>query len=173
MPRRLLFAPLIATLIAACTRETSTPSPPPPPSKPSPPVTTSPAPTPAPAAPPTQLAMSTATTLDGYKREFAQRVLDSNSARTFSGRLPPELYGVVVLRIVLDRNGQPTSVQTMRVPSHAPELGPVAIASVRQAAPYLRPANALLGGKGSLELVETWLFRQDGNFQIRTLARPQ
>ena len=43
-------------------------------------------------------------------------MLDGNAARTFTGQLPPELYGVVVLKVVLDRNGQPTSVQPMRVP---------------------------------------------------------
>ena len=158
-------------VVAGCARETPVPAPtpvPPPISRPAVPATPAPAPAPAPT-----LALSTATSIDSYKREFAQRVLDGNSARTFSGRLPPELYGVVVLKIVLDRAGNPTAVQPMRVPSHAPELGPVAISSVRQAAPYVRPSSNLLRGASSLEFVETWLFGQDGRFQIRSLAGPQ
>ena len=42
-------------------------------------------------------------------------------------------------------------------------------ARVRQAAPYPKPPARLLRG-GRLELSETWLFQDDGRFQLRTRA---
>ncbi len=100
-------------------------------------------------------------------------MLEANSRQTFSGRLPVFLHGVVVLRVEIDRDGMPANILTMRVPEHAPELGPQAVAAVHRGAPYPRPSAALLAGAGSMHVIETWLFRDDGHFQVRTFAGPQ
>ena len=44
-----------------------------------------------------------------------------------------------------------------------------AMDSVRRGASYPRPAAQLLN-RGRLEFSESWLFRDDGKFQLRTLA---
>jgi protein TonB len=47
-----------------------------------------------------------------------------------------------------------------------------AIQSVRAAAPLPIPAAGLLR-RGAADITETWLFRDDGRFQVRTLAQVQ
>ena len=44
--------------------------------------------------------------------------------------------------------------------------------SVRDASPLPAPQRSLVRN-GRIELTETWLFRDDGRFQIRTLAQAQ
>jgi protein TonB len=61
----------------------------------------------------------------------------------------------------------------MRAPKHARELGPVAVRTVHAASPLPAPPRALLGRGTSVRFTETWLFRDDDRFQIRTLAQEQ
>jgi protein TonB len=61
-------------------------------------------------------------------------------------------------------------VRTLRTPDH--ELAAVATRSVRAVGPLPAPPPEFLR-RGELQLVETWLFRDDGRFQVRTLAEPQ
>lgn len=110
------------------------------------------------------------TPLDAYKRELAQRILASNAAQTFEGKPPDILYAVVVLQLTVDRAGRVTALKTLR--SRHPPQERVALASVRAAAPLPAPPATLLR-RGSLEIAETWLFRDDGKFQIRSLAEAQ
>jgi protein TonB len=63
-----------------------------------------------------------------------------------------------------------TVLKTLR--SRHPAQEKVAIASVRAAAPLPPPPGALLR-RGTLEIAETWLFRDDGKFQVRSLAEAQ
>jgi protein TonB len=110
------------------------------------------------------------TPLDAYKRELAQRILDANATHTFAGR-PPEILGaVVVLQLTIDRNGKVTGLKTLR--SRHPPQEKVAHSSVRAAAPFPAPPTSLLR-RGTLEIAETWLFRDDGKFQVRSLAEVQ
>jgi protein TonB len=110
------------------------------------------------------------TPLDAYKRELAQRILASNAAQTFAGKPPDILYAVVVLQFTVDRAGKVTALKTLR--SRHPPQERLALASVRAAAPLPAPPAALLR-RGTLEVAETWLFREDGKFQIRSLAEAQ
>jgi protein TonB len=110
------------------------------------------------------------TPLDAYKRELAQRILASNAAQTFEGKPPDILYAVVVLQFTVDRAGKVTALKTLR--SRHPPQERLALASVRAAAPFPAPPAALLR-RGTLEVAETWLFREDGKFQIRSLAEAQ
>jgi protein TonB len=152
---------LVAVLAAACGKP-----PAPPPEAPAPQTQQSPAPPAArlPALPPPK------TPLDAYKRELAQRILAANAAQTFDGKPPDILHAVVVLQLTLDRNGKLTTLKTLR--SRHPPQERVALASVRAAAPLPAPPASLLR-RGSLEIAETWLFRDDGKFQIRSLAEAQ
>jgi len=126
-----------------------------------------PAPTVAPAS------QSRAVTVDAYKREVAEMLISANSDQVFLGRPPAILYGVVVLQYSVDRSGQPAEVKLLRVPSHAPELGKQAVLAFQRAAPFNRPSSNLTNGQQNLVLTESLLFRNDGKFQVRTLAQPQ
>jgi protein TonB len=110
------------------------------------------------------------TPLDAYKRELAQRILASSAAQTFEGKPPDILYAVVVLQFTVDRAGKVTALKTLR--SRHPPQARLALASVRAAAPFPAPPASLLR-RGTLEVAETWLFRDDGKFQIRSLAEAQ
>jgi protein TonB len=52
------------------------------------------------------------------------------------------------------------------------ETEKTALASLRKAAPLPKPP-ALLVPRGRVELHETWLFNDDGRFQIRSTAQEQ
>ena len=154
---------LAVLLVAACGAPT-----PPAPEKPA-------APPRAPVAPaPPQAAVPTLppprTPLDAYKRDVAQRILSANAAQTFEGRPPETLQAVVVLQFTIERSGTLTGLKTLR--SRHPPQEKIALASVRAAAPFPAPPAALLRSS-RVEVAETWLFRDDGKFQIRSLAEPQ
>jgi periplasmic protein TonB len=165
MRRAVLLAVL---LVAACGAPT-----PPAPEKPAAPPPAPIAVAPAPPAPP-QAAIPTLppprTPLDAYKRDIAQRILSSNAAQTFEGPPPEILQAVVVLQFTIERSGTLTGLKTLR--SRHPPQEKVALASVRAAAPFPAPPVALLRSS-RVEVAETWLFRDDGKFQIRSLAEGQ
>jgi protein TonB len=146
---------IAAIVVAAC----GSPTPPEPPAaKPAPP-----APQAAPAAPPIA-------TLDDYKRLIAGQVLKASTPITFEGTPPHLLRAVVVLQVTVDDKGAIRSIRTLRTPDD--ELAAVATNSVRAAAPFPAPPPGLLR-RGELEFMETWLFRDDGRFQVRSLAEAQ
>jgi len=165
MRRAILLA---ALLVAACGAPT-----PPAPEKPAAPPPAPVAVAPAPPAPP-QAAVPKLppprTPLDAYKRDVAQRILSANAAHTFEGRPPETLQAVVVLQFTIERSGTLTGLKTLR--SRHPPQEKVALASVRAAAPFPAPPVALLRSS-RVEVAETWLFRDDGKFQIRSLAEGQ
>lgn len=153
---------LAVLLAAACGKP-----PAPPPEAPAAPPAPQPSPAPATGAsklPPPK------TPLEAYKRELAQRILSANGAQTFEGKPPDILHAVVVLQLTVDGKGKLTGLKTLR--SRHPPQEKVALASVRAAAPLPAPPATLLR-RGTLEVAETWLFRDDGKFQIRSLAEAQ
>jgi protein TonB len=116
-------------------------------------------------APPTVQAV------DGYKRDLAQRITQVNSSKVYSGRPQALLRSVVVLRYVVDADGSLVRSEIMRSNGDH-ETEATALASLRSASPFPKPAAHLLR-RGRLELSETWLFNNDGRFQLRTLAEAQ
>jgi protein TonB len=126
---------------------------------------------PKPAPPPQQVAPpAPPLSLDDYKRHIAGAILTANSALTYEGTPPHLLRAVVVLELTIDASGAVRGVRTLRTPDD--ELAAVAVRSARAAGPLLAPPPELLR-RGELQVVETWLFRDDGRFQVRTLAEPQ
>ena len=110
------------------------------------------------------------TPLDRYKRDVAREILKANAPRTFDGVPPHFLRAVVVLQVTVDGKGAVTDIRTVRTRDAG--LAAVATKSVRAAAPLPAPPPELLR-RGRVELAETWLFRDDGRFQVRSLAEAQ
>jgi protein TonB len=155
----------VALSVAGCS------APPPP----APPVAAAPAPRPAAPVPPAPAAAppGRAQIEAEWRRALAQHILSVNKDRVFEGRPPHPLKAVVVLDLEVGVDGRIRHASVMRTPKHARELGPVAVRTVHAAAPLPPPPRALLGSGSSIRFTETWLFRADDRFQLRTLAQEQ
>ncbi len=114
---------------------------------------------------------SRATSVNAYKLDLAQRIAAANSAKIYSGRPQALLRSVVVLKYAVDANGNLVRSEIMRS-NRDRTTESTALASLRSSAPFPKPAASLLQ-RGRVELSETWLFNNDGRFQLRTIALPQ
>jgi protein TonB len=114
---------------------------------------------------------SNASTVNAYKRELAQRISQMNASKVYSGQPQALLRSVVVLRYSVDARGNLVHSEIQRS-NRDPETEATALASLRNSAPFPKPAANLLR-RGQLEMSETWLFNNDGRFQLRTIAQPQ
>jgi TonB family protein len=106
--------------------------------------------------------------LDEYKRRFARSVASANS-RALADALPPILKSVVVLDITVGADGALERVVVWRSNGYT-DLERTALESVRRmgAAPP-PPPQTLLGGR-SVRFLETFLFRPDGQYQVRSIV---
>ncbi|MBN4664749.1 energy transducer TonB [Pandoraea nosoerga] len=110
--------------------------------------------------------------LDQYKVAAAQRVTEVNAREITPGNPQPMLRSVVSLEYWVDRNGNVTSVALYRSNGDH-EAERIAVASLRRASPLPAPSRALVDSSGRVRAVETWLFNNDGRFQLRSVAAPQ
>lgn len=155
-----------AAVLAACAVPPApAPTPPPPPA---PPVVTAPAPPPAvaPARPGPEVSEP------DWRRALAQHILKVNQDRVFEGRPPHPLKAVVVVELTVGADGHVQRASVLRAPDHAKELGSVAVRTAQTASPLPAPPRSL-ASRGPIRLTETWLFRHDDRFQLRTLAQTQ
>ena len=113
-------------------------------------------------------ASALATTLDAYKAEVARHIYKSSAKETFDGAAPPLLKSIVVLEITIDARG---GAHARVVRSNGfKQLEARALQSVKRAGPLPRWSGA---GAKPVSYYETWLFRNDGRFQIRSIAPAQ
>lgn len=108
------------------------------------------------------------TPVDLYKEDVARHVAGKNAARVYFEAPPHFLRSVVVLQIAVDTHGTVTRTRTLRTNGYA-DLEQAAHRSVKAAAPLPAPPAGLVR-TGVFEFSETWLFRDDGRFQLRSLA---
>lgn len=109
-----------------------------------------------------------ALTLDGYKRAFAAQVARA-SPEVFEDPVPEMLKSVVVLDITIGHDGRLQRVAVRRSNGYR-ALENLAMDSVRRAAPFAAPSFAVRRADGSVNFLETFLFRDDGRFRIRSLV---
>jgi protein TonB len=114
---------------------------------------------------------STATSIDEYKIELGRRIQQVNSTKVYIVQPQALLRSVIVVRFVVDAQGGLVRSEIMRT-NHDKETEATAVASLRNTAPFPKPPPALLSG-GKLEMSESWLFNNDGKFQVRSLAMQQ
>jgi protein TonB len=115
--------------------------------------------------------MSTAATLDSYKADLAQRIYQVNSTRVYTTRPQALLRSVVVLKYTVDAGGNLVRSEIARS-NHDRTTEATALASLRNSAPFPKPAPHLLRN-GRVEMHESWLFNNDGRFQLRSIALVQ
>lgn len=116
-------------------------------------------------------ATSTAWTMAGYQKALAERICEVNSTHVYVGRPQALLRSVIVLKYSIDGNGQLMRSEVIRS-NHDSVTQATALASIKNTAPFPKPASHLLSN-GRVEITETWLFNNDGRFQLRTIAKPQ
>jgi protein TonB len=114
---------------------------------------------------------SKAFTLNGYKRELAQRICEMNASKVYTERPQALLRSVIVLKYSLNGDGKLLRSDVVRS-NHDKVTENIALASISNSAPFPKPSS-LLVKNGKLEITETWLFNSDGRFQLRTIAQPQ
>jgi protein TonB len=114
---------------------------------------------------------STANTLEEYKRELGRRIVAVNSTKVYVVRPQALLRSVIVLRFVVDAQGVLVRSEIART-NRDKATETTALAALRNTAPFPKPPPALLTN-GRLEISETWLFNNDGKFQLRSVAQPQ
>lgn len=162
--RRTLVAVAAGLMVAGCA------APPTPPATPS---TSSVPRSVAPAAPPGGAQPAQTLSEVEWRRALAQHILTVNRERVFEGRPPDPLKAVVVLDLTVGADGRIQHASVLRAPDHARDLGSVALRTAQAASPVPPPPRALLGRGTTVRFTETWLFRQDNRFQLRTLAQTQ
>ncbi len=162
-PARALLFP--AVLLAAC----STPLPP----SSSPPVeiVERTGKSPAEKPPTTSDGTATAMTLAGYKQFLAKRISEVNSLQVYPGRPQALLRSVIVAKYVIDGNGQLLHADIVRS-NHDSANEASTLLSIKNTAPFPKPWPPLLRN-GRIEITETWLFNNDGRFQLRSIAQAQ
>jgi hypothetical protein len=109
-------------------------------------------------------------TLNDYRLSVAKRIVAA-SPDTYSAPVPEMLKSIVVLEITLDKAGAPLEVTAFRNNGYE-ELTLRAITSVVDASPFAAPEPALLQEGGTVSFLETFLFRDDDAFQLRSLVLP-
>ncbi len=114
---------------------------------------------------------SQASSIDAYKRDVARHIYRNRPDERFDGAPPPLLRSVVVLAIRVDPAGNPVRIAVVRSNGYV-DLEQAAIHSVRASAPLPMPSR-IVARSGPTEYFETWLFRDDGRYQIRSLAEVQ
>ena len=126
---------------------------------------------PPPDARPPAASIVPALSLEGYKKQAAKHIVAA-SPDAFDGQLPEILKSVVVLDLTIDRDGKVVKA-TVRRSNGYKDLEATALDSVRRAGRLPAPSAAVHRGAPTITYLETWLFRADGRFQIRSLAEPQ
>ena len=116
-------------------------------------------------------ATSTARTVDAYKHAIALRISEVNSTKVYPGRPQALLRSIIVVKFSVDASGKLLRSDIVRT-NHDSATEATALATLRNTAPFPKPAASLLRN-GRLEISETWLFNNDGRFQVRSVAQPQ
>lgn len=114
---------------------------------------------------------STALTAEGYKTDLAKRISQVNFTSVYVERPQALLRAVIVIKYTVDRDGRLLHSEILRS-NRDRQAETRALGSLASAAPFPKPPEALLR-QGRIELSESWLFNNDGRFQLRSVALAQ
>ncbi len=110
---------------------------------------------------------SEAETDAAYRQDAARHLYASYPMRIYKGRMPPLLYGVMIVDTEVDAQGQIIDVRVRRPPAAA-EVGPWVVSMIRRAAPFPPPAKL-----GKAVSTDVWRVHKSGHFQLDTLTEGQ
>lgn len=104
-----------------------------------------------------------------FRIDAARHLYACYPMRVFRGKLPPLLYGIAIVEIELDAQGNVLAAEITRKPA-ADEVAPWILAMIRRAAPYPAPVRF---PEGKLRFKETFFVDKSGLFQTFTLTEGQ
>jgi hypothetical protein len=104
-----------------------------------------------------------------YRIDAARHLYACYPMRVYRGKLPPLLYGVMMVETELDAEGNVLDIKVVRKPA-ADEVAPWVLAMIRRAAPY--PAPAKFPG-GTVRFTETFFVDKSGLFQAFSITEGQ
>ncbi len=104
-----------------------------------------------------------------YRIDAARHLYSCFPMRVYRGKLPPLLYGVMMVETELDPAGTVVSISVIRKPA-ADEVAPWIQALIQRASPF--PAPAKMGG-GNIRFTETFFVDKSGLFQAFSLTEGQ
>ena len=108
-------------------------------------------------------------TLAQWKRLAAERIHYQNKQHTYEGKAPDIVHAVIVVQMTVAPDGKVLKTDILRSPDYAGAEAALAVKSAYAASP-LPPVPVASGSNRPIQVAETWLFRKDGRFQLRTLA---
>lgn len=111
---------------------------------------------------------SPARNVDDYKKHVASHII-AVSKHELATSLPPILKSVVVLDITVDAEGNVTRLALWRSNGWE-DVEKIALDSVRRAGKLPAPSPDVLKGQDSVRFLETWLFRHDGRYHVRSVV---
>jgi hypothetical protein len=104
-----------------------------------------------------------------FRVDAARHLYACFPMRVYRGKLPPLLYGVMMVETELDAAGNIVNLNVVRKPA-ADEVAPWVLAMIKRAAPF--PAPAKLPG-GTAKFTETYFVDKSGLFQTFSLTEGQ
>jgi periplasmic protein TonB len=104
-----------------------------------------------------------------FRLDAARHLYACFPMRVYRGKLPPLLYGVMMVETELDNTGNVINVHVVRKPA-ADEVAPWVIAMIKRAAPF-PPPEKFPGG--TIKYTETYFVDKSGLFQAFSLTEGQ
>lgn len=104
-----------------------------------------------------------------FRIDAARHLYACFPMRVYRGKLPPLLYGVMMVETELDASGNVLNVNVIRKPA-ADEVAPWVVALIKRAAPF--PAPVRMAG-GTVKYTETYFVDKSGLFQTFSLTEGQ
>lgn len=107
-----------------------------------------------------------------YRIDAARHVYACFPMRVYRGKLPPLLYGVMMVEIELDATGTVVATNVVRKPA-ADEVAPWVQAVIRRASPYPAPARLPKSDAGTVRFTDVFFVDKSGQFQLMSITEGQ
>lgn len=104
-----------------------------------------------------------------YRVDAAKHIYACYPMRVYRGKLPPLLYGVMMVETEIGATGEVLNVSVVRKPA-ADEVAPWVIAMIKRAAPFPLPAKH---PGGTVKFTETYFVDKSGLFQAFSVTEGQ
>jgi hypothetical protein len=119
-----------------------------------------------------------------FRLDAARHLYACYPMRVYRGKLPPLLYGIMMVELEIDANGTLVGTQVIRKPA-ADEVAPWVLAMIRRASPFPAPvkmamaagttdaAGAVRSTGTTVKFTETYFVDKTGLFQTMSLTEGQ